>query len=427
MKLKSEVIQRSQSGHKAGVVMRAWRWLTYLNIAIALSYVGLMVIAARQDLLWRADFTAYYTGAAMVRDGHGTNLYDLEAQMQCQQRILEGRIFMDGLLPFNYPPYFAVILVPLTYFSLSTAFWLWTIGEIVCLVWILLLIWRLTPSWISQGRWLFIGVILAFPPLMRTVLQGTSSLIALLGMLQIYYALKQGDAAAGGIWLVIGAVRPQTVFPAGVFTLLQRRWQMLLGTALAGLFMVGLTTLVLGGHIWLDFINSVGRSGQLYDHLGVYPEVMYNLKGTLALWLGSEYGFLINRLSLWGFLLYFLGMILLWWRKMSPDMPMFDLKLALGLVLGMFFSLHLNPHDGLLLIVPLLLIVNYLHSRGLSDSVVMMLMGVLPTFLLASEFFVDDLLNIHGTVLVMIGLIIWMTILLLKERDDPGYHLVTNS
>ena len=44
-----------------------------------------------------------------------------------------------------------------------------------------------------------------------------------------------------------------------------------------------------------------------------------------------------------------------------------------------------------------------------------------------SEFFVDDLLNIHGTVLVMIGLSIWMTTLLLKERDDQGYHLTTNS
>ena len=96
----------------------ALRYLFYMNVAIALSYVGLILVAARQDLLWRADFTAYYTGAAMIRDGIGRRLYDLDLQTAYQQRILGQRSFLGGLLPYNSPPHLALLLVPLLYFHL---------------------------------------------------------------------------------------------------------------------------------------------------------------------------------------------------------------------------------------------------------------------------------------------------------------------
>jgi len=177
---------------------RFWKIIFCLNMGLAISYVGLFVMAAQQDLLWRADFTAYYTGAALVRDGHGGNLYDLALQTVYQQQILNGRSFWDGVLPFNYPPYFALVLLPLAYTPVSIAFWIWSAMQVGCLAWLLRLIWKLAHSWENNARWLFISMIVAFPPLMRALLQGTSSLFTLVCIFEIYLALLKKRSLMGG-------------------------------------------------------------------------------------------------------------------------------------------------------------------------------------------------------------------------------------
>ncbi|HQE93092.1 MAG TPA: hypothetical protein PLH19_09845 [Anaerolineae bacterium] len=89
---------------------KGWlRAIFVLNVALALSSFGLWGLALRQGLYWRADFTMLYTGGMLVREGHGTQLYDLEVQTQYQQQILSGKSFRDGVLPFNYPPYVGTV------------------------------------------------------------------------------------------------------------------------------------------------------------------------------------------------------------------------------------------------------------------------------------------------------------------------------
>lgn len=45
----------------------ATHWLVAFNLGIALGYPGLIIKAAVDDLLWRADVIAFYTGWAIVR------------------------------------------------------------------------------------------------------------------------------------------------------------------------------------------------------------------------------------------------------------------------------------------------------------------------------------------------------------------------
>src|SRR4051812_18240679 len=97
-----------------------------LNLGLGGSYVGLWLREARADLFWRADFTAYYTAASMVRAGHGAAIYDERAAAAAQEAVLGGRRFEEGLLPFLTPPQVALALVPLTFLPLRQAFWLWS-------------------------------------------------------------------------------------------------------------------------------------------------------------------------------------------------------------------------------------------------------------------------------------------------------------
>ena len=106
---------------------RLSKWLVravlILNTGLALSYIGLWAITARQGQFWRADFSAYYTGWAIVRDGLGNQLYDLDLQTRYQQTILEGRSFSDGLLPFTYPPHMALYFSPLAQMRATISFY----------------------------------------------------------------------------------------------------------------------------------------------------------------------------------------------------------------------------------------------------------------------------------------------------------------
>lgn len=392
-----------------------WKLIFWINFSIAISYVGLGIIAARKDLLWRADFTAYYTGAMLVRDGHDFNLYDLELQAQYQQMLLHGDSFQDGVLPFNYPPYFALFLFPLAYFPLRTAFLLWTIVQICALGYIVHILWQRMSSWDSMMRWLFLGILLAFPPLMRTLLQGTSSILTLLCLFQIYEAILRNQPVKGGAWFALGTFRPQAMVPIGLFILWQRHWKLAMAAISVGAIMVLLTTLILGVGVWQQFISSVWRSGGLFDRLGVYPAAMYNFKGTLALCCSNVDPILIARLSSIGFFASIVGISWLWRISETINTPIWNLKLTIGLIIGMLFSLHLNPHDGLLLILPLFLFVNYLHSRKIRLKAEVAVIGGFPLLILITEHLLPDSLPIRTPVLIMIGLLIWMGLRLKHE------------
>jgi len=390
------------------------QYLSYLNVAIALSYVGTLVIAARQDLLWRADFTAYYTGAALVRDAYGSRVYDLDLQTAYQQQILGQRSFVGGLLPHISPPHLALFFVPFSYLSLSMAFWVWFSLNVLLLIWILVWVWEFSDSWSPDVRWLFLSFILALPSLFRTLLQGTTSLVALVCVLQIYRAMRDGEAISAGVWLVMGTLRPQAVFSIGFFALVQRRWRILLSTSVFALCLIGFTSLLLGVHVWRDFAVSVVHTGQLFDQLGVYPEAMPNLRGVLSLLLGPDQGATASILSWCGFLLYLLAMVWLWRGRVEPGVALHDLKLALGLTLGIFFNFHLNPHDMLLLVVPFLLLLHF-HMNGFSVTGPIVCLGCLPGLLLMSEFFVADSFGVLCSVAVTLGLALWISVLLHNE------------
>ena len=141
-----------------------------LNLGLALSYAALWAMLEVQGQFWLADFSSYYTGWYMVREGQAAHLYDLEWQARYQQQGLEGRSFADGLLPFIYPPHTVVPFLPLAGLPRPTAFWLWTLLQIVLLAWLLRQMWQLARAWEPPERWLLVSAVVAYPPC-----SGTSS------------------------------------------------------------------------------------------------------------------------------------------------------------------------------------------------------------------------------------------------------------
>lgn len=324
------------------------RIILIVNLALVLISLGLWLIAWQQGLFWRADFAMLYTGGAMARDGHGAQLYDLALQTRDQQHILQGKRFLDGLLPFNYPPYVALLIAPLSALPLSIAYVVWTLMQIVLLAWLLRRLWQLTRGWASQERMACLVTILAFTPVLNTFLLGSLSLLLLVSWVEGYMQIKAIREGHAGLWLALGVLKPQSVLAFGLAILGARRWRILSSLAGIGCLLFIITTLRFGFPIWTDFFPLLTSIGNIYDAMGIVLRDMHNFRAILAGPLGPEHLPLINALSMLAF-----GGVVLWslwaWRgRWQPDSPEFTLRLAVTCALGRFFSLHLYPQDSLL-------------------------------------------------------------------------------
>ena len=389
-----------------------------LNISLGVSYVGFWIMAARQDLFWRADFSAFYTGWSIIRDGEGGQLYDPELQSEYQRQILDGRSFEDGLLPYVNPPHLTLPFVPLSLLPRSTAFLVWTLGQAALLIWLLRLLYGMVRSWEPQERWLLLSAVIAFSPLMVTFLIGAFSLWVTVCLLQFYLALKRGDERRAGLWLVLGSVKPQAVLLLVVLLLAARRWRALLSALFIGSILAMFSIAGLGWQIWGDYFRLLRSHTGLFDAFGVVPTDMHNFKGTLALMLGNDQSRLINLLSYTALITAAALTLWLWRNRWQPDHPSFELRMALTMLLGLLFSVHLNPQDSLMLIVPTTLFYAYLRQRHLPRRAFAALALSCPVLFFVSESTLGGSLGIRIPVVVMIVLLGWMIRALLHSRLD---------
>jgi hypothetical protein len=330
---------------------------------VALGFLGLwlsLMVTGETDA---SDYTTFYTGGTIIREGQGERLYDLVFQSEIQQRILDGRRFEDGVNPFNLPPHLALPFVPLTLLPLAASYRLWSLLQLGLLA--LALWWlnrRLAAGWSRRERLLLTGAVLAWQSLLITLAQGSLSLLLLVCGVALCDALARRREMHAAAWLVVASIKPQVAAGPALLLLGARRWRALLvAGGLAGALAV-LAVPQLGPATWLDYARHLSHFTATFDQLSVKPSVMWNLRGTLTLMLGREQAALVNTLSYVGLLLASGLIVWLWRGPWRPGTPAFDLRLALTLTLALLTNPHFNPHDGLLLVLPAVL--GYRALRG---------------------------------------------------------------
>lgn len=389
---------------KAGL---AWKALFGLNVSLAISSIGLWLIAALQGLLWRADFTAFYTAGLMVRSGAAAQLYDYALQTSYQQQLLQGRSFLGGLLPYNYPPHLALLMAPFSFVPLPVAFGLWTLLQVALLLWFVRLLCRIAIDWPVVERRALIFAALALPMLLRTFLLGALSLFATVMFLRFYLALKTGHHEQAGLWLALVSVKPQLLPIPALMLLVGRHWRVLLAAAAVGLLIVSVVGFGVGWLRWGEFVAVLSHSSTAANTQGIYPETMYNLKGTLVLLFPGWAESIINRITWGAFLVSLFFVIGVWCEGLYPQSPDFELRLAITFLLGMLFAPHFNPQDGLLWLLPALWAYVYLRQQSRPLGVFGILMLLAPVVFLISEFSIGGALGIRVPTLAMVMLLIW--------------------
>jgi hypothetical protein len=176
---------------------------------------------------------------------HGIPLYDQAGQAQQVADELGVSVDRVLVLPFPYPPWYAVFTLPLALLSIDVAVRMWFLLNIAML---LASVWLLTDGWQPRKRlYSFIASFL-FLPILGALIVGQYVFPTILGMALIVYALKHQRMGLIALGMVLSTFKPHI----GIFLLLAVIVHLLLrrdefgrrafwATALAGfvLFLVG--------------------------------------------------------------------------------------------------------------------------------------------------------------------------------------------
>jgi len=189
------------------------------------------------------DFLAFYTAGQTAWHHNVGQLYDPGQLTDLQRQIIPHPVGASGYMPFYNPPFIAVLLAPLSLFSITTARLIWLGLSLGLAIFIL---YQLTePLWPKQ-RYLAIGLLLLTFPMYQTLIEGQLTILVLLGGCLSYIFFKRHNKLLSGASLVLLWALPQFGLVTLIGLLIKRQWQMLKAWALASAA-VGLAALPLTG------------------------------------------------------------------------------------------------------------------------------------------------------------------------------------
>ncbi len=328
-----------------------------------------------------------------------------------------GLIFEGGVLLFANPPFVAIIFSPLSLLPLGTAFYLWTIVQLILLIWMLYSINRLFSHWNKHERLLLITTILAFWPLTNTFLLGQFSLLILLGLLQMYIAIRHSRLGKAGLWLVLLTIKPQTLPIPGMVVLNKRNWHGAITTAISGIAIIIFSSIFLGIGTWIQYIQVLPTISNNFGKFGFIPDIQYTLRGLLTNILGYSQASIINIISISVFIGGIVFVWLLWMQGVLADSQRFKLYFAFTILLSAFLSLHSYPHDDLILVLPAALFYDYLRENNYPRKAYSILILISPIVFFIAAFSSFDLFGIfRPPVIIILIFLVWIVYYLILDH-----------
>jgi hypothetical protein len=100
--------------------------VTFLAAMIVLH--GWMFFSLRREIVTGyPDFTIFYTAGKCILQGHARQLYDLETQFAIQREFASAVKQRENALPFNHPPFEALLFAPLARLPYVAAYLVWAV------------------------------------------------------------------------------------------------------------------------------------------------------------------------------------------------------------------------------------------------------------------------------------------------------------
>jgi len=342
--------------------------------AMAISHAAMVFIVLPSVRRGYQDFTIFYAAGKMIRNGQSASLYDLRAQYQTQNEFAPDVPIRQAALPFNHPPFEALLFVPLTFVGYVPAYGIWTVLNLAMLAASLALLRKHFPEIRSLSRALLGLAAAGFFPIALAIIQGQDSILLLfVTVLAMVAVAGERDASAGAV-LALGLFKFHLIVPL-VLIVATKRPRLLIGFVPVASGLVGVSVALVGWHGALDYVRFVLHVEQSSAGGVIWALDMPSLHGLIANLAGPYAGSVGSTLlAVAGSVAVFLAAV---WsvRKPSNSVPQ---TFALAAVATMLIGYHTMPYDlSLLLPVALFMFEAAGQTRASSEREGMLLLFLL--------------------------------------------------
>ena len=236
----------------------------------------------------------------IIVTGFGTESIDLYVYWSLAPHVLEGDLYQvvsphsppDFPLPFTYPPFGALVFLPMTWLFWGAAQWSFRLLTVLCLYWLVRVALRLVAgqSWTADARvWrqralLWTAVLLWMMPVFHTFEFGQINLLLAAVVLAALVA-RDSRVAGAGIGLTAGVKLVPAI--SGLYFLATRRWKAAVWSVAAFAASVGLGFLVnfeQARQYWFVLFGDPDRVGPIATAHN------QSLRGALSRSLGHDVG-----------------------------------------------------------------------------------------------------------------------------------------
>jgi Glycosyltransferase family 87 len=320
-------------------------------------FLNLFMAWKDRDLVRKGypDFTIFYSAGKMVRAGMASSLYEERVEFQTQLQFAPDVSVRHGALPYNHPPFEALLFVPFTFLPYLPAYLAWNAVNLGLLGLALLLLRRHVPLLQSKPLWVWVLCAVAFFPIFVCLLQGQDMLLLFFLLTVAYVSLIEGADFVAGCSLGIGIFRPQLVLPLAIILLFsKRRLKAVLGGACAALALAAVSIAVVGWRGFLDYPAYVWRLEQVMGRGAIVPDNMPNLRGFFAIFFRDAHPLALALGAAGSVFLLILGIRLFRSAEQAGNL---ELGFSVAVLVAVLVSYHAFIYDlGLLFLSMVLLL-----------------------------------------------------------------------
>jgi hypothetical protein len=319
------------------------------------------------------DFLHEWTGGYIVRAGDRDRLYDggYAIALEHDPNVIGFALRPDAYLPMVYPPFYYVLVSPLSALSFRAAALLWlglslvwfaasaallgralhpagTLGGIVRDIEA-----RMAAAGAVLGRWM-LPIAVAFAPFVENLRSSQKGTLSLLILSATFLLLQRGRSLTAGLVFGLQAFKPQLAVVIGLAMLAKRQWRFAFGAGLTVAVLVGLS-LAVGARPCLDYLRFTREVG---DYIRAQPTYLHRSHCLYAFFtlLAHESSTSVRLVTLLA------GASTVWLLArllrgpLVPAAPVFLAQFS-GLVLAtVLLSPHFLTYDLTILLLPMLLL-----------------------------------------------------------------------
>ncbi|HEV2467779.1 MAG TPA: glycosyltransferase family 87 protein [Candidatus Sulfotelmatobacter sp.] len=322
------------------------------------------------------DFTVFYTAARILREGRGAQLYDSRVQQAVQRQFTSNPLIRRGPLPFIHPPFEAVAFVPLTFLPYPVAFVVWDLVNLGMLVGVALILRKSSSVLRRIPLWVLILAFLAFFPVFATFHQGQDSILLLLLLALAFRGLKRGSDFAAGCWFGFGMFKYHLILALVLILIFWKGRKLALGFIAVVSFLFTISLALVGWDGLLQYPGYAWRIVSVPSFGGIPLRQLPNLLGLLGGWPSSGgTGWIVRVVALISAVALLIAVAGL--RKFTEDRRVFELCFACAVIASVLAGYSTNTYDLSLLIVPLVLVADFVAEDRLEWNIFLPVIPVL--------------------------------------------------